>query len=193
MAWLTLSPKRTQARWPLTTKDKYKSKEALMNNKKSKIQWQIIDECRGPHHHPHPPRPQATQPQYHLRKEKVLGYARKQTTNKTKILKCSPRSMLPTTWVPRWVLNWRGFLVEDTSAEASSARVHLLLRGARGTRRGTYSTYGTVSVMKAPGRIVVAWDLLVEDTPARFSPAFTLEGLSSVGIRSMKFHPKSYR
>jgi hypothetical protein len=65
----------------LATKDKDKSKEVLKNNsKKTKIQRQLTDECQGLHHHPHPPRPQPTQPQYHLRKEKVLGYARKQTT-----------------------------------------------------------------------------------------------------------------
>jgi hypothetical protein len=159
--------------------------------RKQKIQ-QLADVCWGPHHHPHPPLPRATQPQYHMRKEKVLGKGHEQTTKKTKILKCLPRSMLPTTWVPGRVLDWRGFLVADTPVEASSARVLLLtLRGARGTRRETYSTYRTVSAMEALGRKVVAWDLLVEDAPARFSLTFTPAGLSSVGIGSTKLCPNS--
>jgi hypothetical protein len=111
-----------------------------------------------------------------------------------KILKCSPRSMLPTTWVPGWVLDWWGFLVTDTPAEASSARYLLLiLRGAQGTGRGTYSTYRSSSAMEAPRRMVVAWDLVVEDALPRFSPTFTPAGLSSVGIGSTKLHPNSYK
>jgi hypothetical protein len=55
-------------------KDKDKSKEVPKNNsKKTKNTKQLTDLCRGTHHHAHPPCPQATQPQYHLRKEKVLG------------------------------------------------------------------------------------------------------------------------
>jgi hypothetical protein len=111
-----------------------------------------------------------------------------------KILKFSPRSMLPTTWVPRWVLDWWGFLVVDAPVEASSAHALLLmLRGARGTRRGTYSTYGSSSAKEALGRMVAAWDLLVEDAPARFPSTFTLVGLSSAGIGSTKLRPNSYK
>jgi hypothetical protein len=110
------------------------------------------------------------------------------------ILKCSPRSILPTTWVPGHVLDWWGFLLADTPAKASSARALLLmLRWARGTGWGTYSTYGLSSLEEAPVKIVVAWDLLVEDASARFSPTFTLVGLLSVGIGSTKLCPNSYK
>jgi hypothetical protein len=61
-------------------------------------------------------------------------------------------------------------LVVDALAEASSTRALLLVeRGARGTRRGTYSTYWTSSLQEAPRRIVMTGDLLIEDNPVGFS------------------------
>jgi hypothetical protein len=84
--------------------------------------------------------------------------------------------------------------VIDALAEASSARALLLMeRGARGTGRGTYSTYWTGSLQEAPGRTVNTRDLLAEVAMARLAPASSLAGLSLVEIGSTKLHPISTR
>jgi hypothetical protein len=84
--------------------------------------------------------------------------------------------------------------VADELAEASSARALLLMeRGARGTRRGTYSTYWTGSLQEAPGRTVDTRDLLAGAATTRLAPTSSLAGLSSVGIGSTKLRPNSYK
>jgi hypothetical protein len=66
-------------------------------------------------------------------------------------------------------------------------------RGARGTGHGTYSTYWTGSLQKAPGRTVNTRDLLAEAAIARLAPASSLARLSSIGTGSTKLRPNSYK
>ena len=78
------------------------------------------------------------------KRTKVLGQRKKQTTRAKgqSALICSPKSMLATTRVPRRVLDRRDFLAADGAKEELSARPRFpKVRGARGTRRGTYSSY----------------------------------------------------
>jgi hypothetical protein len=68
--------------------------------------------------------------------------------------------------------------VTDALAEVSSARSLLLMeRGARGTRRDTYSTYWTDLLQEAPGRTVDTRDLLARATIARLPLASSPAGL----------------
>jgi hypothetical protein len=66
-------------------------------------------------------------------------------------------------------------------------------RGARGTRRDTYSTYWTDSLQEASGRTVDSRDLLVGAAMARLPPASSPARLTSAGIRSTKLCPNSYK
>jgi hypothetical protein len=66
-------------------------------------------------------------------------------------------------------------------------------RGARRTRRGTYSTYWTGSLQEAPGRTVDTRDLLAGAATARLPPASSPAGLSSAGTGSTKLRPNSYK
>ena len=63
--------------------------------------------------------------------------------------------MLATIGVPGRVLDWRDFLVEDKPEELSARPLFPTLRGPRGTRRGTYSTYTSETVEETLGNIVV--------------------------------------
>jgi len=64
--------------------------------------------------------------------------------------------MLATTGVPGRVLDWRDFLAADGAEEELSARpLFLKVRGARETRRGTYSSYTSENAEETPGNVVV--------------------------------------
>ena len=64
--------------------------------------------------------------------------------------------MLATIGVPEQVLDWRDFLAADKAEEEPSARpLFPTVRGARGTGRGTYSTYTSRFAEETPGNIVV--------------------------------------
>ena len=64
--------------------------------------------------------------------------------------------MLATTAVPGRVLDWRDLLAADGAEEELSAhQLFLKVRGARGTRRGTYSSYTSENVEETPGSIMV--------------------------------------
>jgi hypothetical protein len=66
-------------------------------------------------------------------------------------------------------------------------------RGARGTRRDTYSTYWTDSLQEALGRTVDTRDLLARAATARLSLACSPARLSSAGTRSTKLRRNSYK
>ena len=64
--------------------------------------------------------------------------------------------MLATTGVPGRVLDWRDFLTADGAEEELFARpLFPKVRGARGTRQGTYSSYMSENVEETPGIIIV--------------------------------------
>ena len=64
--------------------------------------------------------------------------------------------MLATTGVPGRVLDWRDFLAADRAEEELSAHpLFPTVQGARGTRRGTYSTYTSRFAEETLGNIVV--------------------------------------
>jgi hypothetical protein len=101
--------------------------------------------------------------------------------------------MLATTRVPRRVLGWQDFLEAGKPDEEPSTRpLFETLRGPRGTRRGTYSSYTSTTLEETPGNTVVIGNLLVIEAPARFSPVFTTAGRTSRGIGSTKLRPNSY-
>jgi len=66
------------------------------------------------------------------------------------------------------------------------------LRGPRGTRRGTYSSYTSTNPEETPGSTVENGNLLVAEAPASFSPVFATAGRTSRGIGSTKLRPNSY-
>jgi hypothetical protein len=66
-------------------------------------------------------------------------------------------------------------------------------RGARGTRRDTYSTYWTDSFQEALGRTVDTRDLLARAATTRLPLAYSLARLSSAGTGSTKLCPNSYK
>jgi len=84
-------------------------------------------------------------------------------------------------------------LAEDKPEELSARPLLPIVRGARGTGRGIYSTYTSRLAEETPGNIVAVRDLLVKDAPARLSPVPTMAGQSSRGIGSTKFRPNSYK
>ena len=128
------------------------------------------------------------------KRTKVLGQRYKQTAKGQSILICSPKSMLATTGVPRRVLDWWDFLAVDGAEEELSARpLFPKVRGARGTRWGTYSSYTSENVEETPRSIMVVWNLLIKDAPARLPLASTFAGRSSRGIGSAKLRPNSYK
>ena len=91
--------------------------------------------------------------------------------------------MLATTRVPGRVLGLREFLEAGRPDEDPS--VHPLfgtLRGPRGTRRGTYSSYTSTNPEETPGSAVENGNLLVAEAPASFSPTFAKTGRTSRGI-----------
>ena len=101
--------------------------------------------------------------------------------------------MLAITSVPRQVLDWQAFLAAGTPEEEPATRPLLpTLRAARGTERGTYSTYTSGFAEETPGSITAVCDLLVKEAPARLPPAPTTAGRVSWGIGSTKFCPNSY-
>ena len=101
--------------------------------------------------------------------------------------------MLATTGVPEGVLGLRGFLETGRPDEDPSVRpLFGTLRGPRGTRRGTYSSYTSTNPEETPGRAVEVWDLLVAEFLASFSPISAAVGRTSRGIGSTKFRPSSY-
>ena len=64
--------------------------------------------------------------------------------------------MLATTGVPGRVLDWRDFLAADGAEEELSAHpLFPKVQGARGTRRGTYSSYTSENAEETPGIIMV--------------------------------------
>jgi hypothetical protein len=84
--------------------------------------------------------------------------------------------------------------VTDTLAKASFARALLWMeRGARGTRRATYSTYWTSSLQEAPERTVDTRDLLAEAATTILPLASSTARLSSAGTGSTKLRPNSYK
>ena len=101
--------------------------------------------------------------------------------------------MLATTGVPGKVLGLRDFLEVGRPDEDPSVRpLFGTLRGPRGTRRGTYSSYTSTNPEETPGSTVENGNLLVAEAPASFSPAFAKTGRTSRGIGSTKLRPNSY-
>ena len=100
--------------------------------------------------------------------------------------------MLATTGVPEGVLGLRGFLETGRPDEDPSIRpLFGTLRGPRGTRRGTYSSYTSTNPEETPGRAVEVWDLLIAEAPAKRFPVSATAGRTSRGIESTKFRPSS--
>ena len=101
--------------------------------------------------------------------------------------------MLATTGVPEGVLGLRGFLETGRLDEDPSVRpLFGTLRGPRGTRRGTYSSYTSTNPEVTLGSAVEDGDLLVAEVPASLSPVSATAGRTSRGIGSTKFRPSSY-
>ena len=101
--------------------------------------------------------------------------------------------MLATTGVPEGVLGLRGFLETGKPDEDPSIRpLFGTLRGPRGTRRGTYSSYTSTNPEETPGRAVEVWDLLIAEVPASLSPVSATTGKASGETGSTKFRPNSY-
>ena len=101
--------------------------------------------------------------------------------------------MLATTGVPGRVLGLRGFLETGRPDEDPSVRpLFGTLRGPRGTRRGTYSSYTSTNPEETLGSTVENGNLLVAEAPASFSPVFATAGRTSRGIGSTKLRPNSY-
>ena len=101
--------------------------------------------------------------------------------------------MLATTGVPGRVLGLRDFLEAGRPDEDPSIRpLFGTLRGPRGTRRGTYSSYTSTNPEETPGSAVENGNLLVAVAPASFSPVFATAGRTSRGIGSTKLRPNSY-
>jgi hypothetical protein len=101
--------------------------------------------------------------------------------------------MLATTGVPERLLGWRDFL--ETGRPDEDPSIHPLfrtLRGLRGTRRGTYSSYTSTNPEETPGSAVEVGNLLVMEVPAGLSPVSAMAGRTSKGIGSTKFRPSSY-
>ena len=102
--------------------------------------------------------------------------------------------MLATTGVPGGVLGLRDFLEAGRLEEDPS--VHPLfetLRGPRGTRRGTYSSYTSTNPEETPGNAGEIRDLLVAEAPPSSFPVFaTTGGIAREGIGSTSLHPNSY-
>ena len=101
--------------------------------------------------------------------------------------------MLATTGVPGGVLGLRDFLEAGRPDEDPS--VHPLfetLRGPRGTRRGTYSSYTSTNPEETPGSAMEIGNLLVAEAPASFSSDFATAGRTSRGVGSTKLRPNSY-
>ena len=101
--------------------------------------------------------------------------------------------MLATTGVPKGLLGLRDFLETGRPDEDPSVRpLFGTLRGPRGTRRGTYSSYTSTNPEETPGSAVEGGDLLVAEVPASLSPVSAMAGRTSRGIGSTKFRPSSY-
>ena len=101
--------------------------------------------------------------------------------------------MLATTGVPGRVLGLRDFLEAGRPDEDPSVRpLFGTLRGPRGTRRGTYSSYTSTNPEETLGSAVENGNLLVAEAPASFSPVFAMAGRTSRGIGSTKLCPNSY-
>ena len=101
--------------------------------------------------------------------------------------------MLATTGVPGGVLGLRDFLEAGRPDEDPSVRpLFGTLRGPRGTRRGTYSSYTSTNPEETPGSTVENGNLLVVEAPASFSLVFATVGRTSRGIGSTKLRPNSY-
>ena len=102
--------------------------------------------------------------------------------------------MLATTRVPGGVLGLRDFLEAGRPDEDPS--VHPLfetLRGPRGTRRVTYSSYTSTNPEETLGNAVEIGDLLAAEAPASLSPVFAMVGRTSREIGSTKLCPNSYK
>ena len=101
--------------------------------------------------------------------------------------------MLATTGVPERLLGLRDFLERGRPDEDPSVcPLFGTLRGPRGTRRGTYSSYTSTNPEETPGSAVEVGDLLVAEVPASLSPVSATAGRTSRGIGSTKFRPSSY-
>jgi len=101
--------------------------------------------------------------------------------------------MLATTGVPGRVLGLRDFLEAGRPDEDPSIRpLFGTLRGPRGTRRGTYSSYISTNPEETPGSAVEIGNLLVAEAPASFSLVFATAGRTSRGTGSTKLCPNSY-
>ena len=101
--------------------------------------------------------------------------------------------MLATTGVPGKVLGLRDFLEVGRPDEDPSVRpLFGTLRGPRGTRRGTYSSYTSTNPEETLGSTVENGNLLVAEAPASFSLVFATAGRTSRGIGSTKLRPNSY-
>ena len=102
--------------------------------------------------------------------------------------------MLATTGVPGGVLGLRDFLEAGRPDEDPSIRpLFETLRGPRGTKRGTYSSYTSTNPKETLGNAVEIGDLLVaEATVSSFLVFATTGGTTREGIRPTKLRPSSY-
>ena len=102
--------------------------------------------------------------------------------------------MLATTGVPGRVLGLRDFLEAGRPDEDPSVcPLFGTLRGPRGTRRGTYSSYTSTNLEETPGNAVEIGDLLVAEALASSFPVFAMTGgTAREGIGSTKLRPNSY-
>ena len=102
--------------------------------------------------------------------------------------------MLATTKVPGGVLGLRDFLEAGRLDEDPSIRpLFETLRGPRGTRRGTYSSYTSTNPEETLGNAMEIGDLLVAEAMASSFPVFAMTGgTAREEIRSTKLHPNSY-
>ena len=103
--------------------------------------------------------------------------------------------MLATTGVPGGVLGLRDFLEAGRPDEDPSVRpLFETLRGPRGTRRGTYSSYTSTNPKETPRNAVEIGDLLVAEATASSFPVFAMTGgTAREGIGSTKLRPNSYK
>ena len=102
--------------------------------------------------------------------------------------------MLATTGVPGGVLGLRDFLKAGRPDEDPSVRpLFETLRGPRGTKRGTYSSYTSTNPKETLGNTMEIGDLLVaEATASSFLVFATIGETAREGIGSIKLCPNSY-
>ena len=102
--------------------------------------------------------------------------------------------MIATTGVPRRVLGLRDFLEAGRPDEDPSVRpLFETLRGPRGTRRGTYSSYTSTNPKETLGNTMDIGDLLAAEATMSSFPVFaTAGGTAREGTGSTKLRPNSY-